>query len=452
MSTLMSQSGAFITAIVDWANDHGIGFKDIVSLGNKAVLDETDFLEVWGEDPDTDVIIGYLEGIDDGQAFIETAREVTQETPIVLTKSGRTDAGAQAASSHTGELAGSDRAYEAGFEQAGILRAESMQELFDAAQALSGQPLPDTDGVAIVTNAGGPGVMAADAVGDSPLSIASFTDETRRRLEETLPDAASFHNPVDILGDADIERFREAISILIEDEHVGAILVISAPTAVLDYDSLADVILVTNFEQLGDLDELLAAIDAAGDQLAGVIFNAVRDTALDTLERDAIPFLESRGHTVFGVLPHERELAGVTVDELASELGAQQLTEGSSDAFVERFLVGAMSSDMALRHFRRSRHTAVITGGDRAEIHTAAIEAPGVDCLVLTGGQQPSGSILGKAEQAGMPVLAVTMDTIRAVEQTEQVIQGGRTRNAATVHRMQTLLETHADVDSILEM
>lgn len=240
--SFMSQSGAFITAVLDWANDEGLGFKDVVSLGNKAVLDETDFVRAWGEDPDTDVILGYLEGVEDGATFIDTAREVTGDTPIVMVKSGRTDAGAQAVSSHTGTLAGSDRAYEAGLEQAGVLRVDSVQELFDFAQILAGQPLPDRDDVAIVTNAGGPGVMTTDAVGDSTLSLASFSEETLSELAEALPEEANIYNPIDTIGDADIARFRDAIDIALADENVGTAVVLAAPTAVIDYGDLAEVV------------------------------------------------------------------------------------------------------------------------------------------------------------------------------------------------------------------
>ncbi|SFG03634.1 acetyltransferase [Halopelagius inordinatus] len=238
--SFMSQSGAFITAVLDWANDQGIGFKDVVSLGNKAVLDEADFVDTWGDDEDTDVIIGYLEGIDAGREFIDTARDVTKDTPIVLVKSGRTDAGAQAASSHTGTIAGSDKAYEAGLEQAGVIRAESVQGLFDAARVLENQPLPENDDIAVITNAGGPGVMTTDAVGDSRLSMAEFTDETLDTFSETLPEEGNIFNPVDIVGDADNERFREALDVALADENVGAALVLSCPTAVLDYAQLAE--------------------------------------------------------------------------------------------------------------------------------------------------------------------------------------------------------------------
>ncbi|WP_226041302.1 acetate--CoA ligase [Natrinema sp. DC36] len=243
--SFMSQSGAFITAVLDWANEQGIGFRDVVSLGNKTVLDETDFVREWGDDPDTDVIIGYLEDIGDGRGFIEAAREVTADTPIVLVKSGRTAAGAQAASSHTGAIAGSERAYEAGLEQAGVLRARSVQELFDYARALSGLPEPETDGVAVVTNAGGPGVLTTDAVGDSSLEMASFTDETIDALAEAMPDEANVYNPIDAIGDADVDRFGEALEIALDDPNVGSAVVVAAPTAVLSYDDLANRVIET---------------------------------------------------------------------------------------------------------------------------------------------------------------------------------------------------------------
>ena len=237
--SLMSQSGAFITAVLDWAAETGLGFRDIVSLGNKAALTEVDFVREWGDDPGTDAVVGYLESIPEGREFLETTREVTRETPVVLVKSGRTDAGAKAASSHTGAIAGSERAYEAALDQAGVIRARTVQELFDSARALSGLPLPETDGVAVVTNAGGPGVLATDAVGDADLRLAEFSESTVADLQSTLPDTANVHNPVDVIGDADVERFRAALEAVLSDDDVGAAVVVSAPTAVLDYAELA---------------------------------------------------------------------------------------------------------------------------------------------------------------------------------------------------------------------
>ncbi|MFW6017640.1 MAG: acetate--CoA ligase alpha subunit [Halapricum sp.] len=239
--SFMSQSGAFISAVLDWSSDHNIGFNNVVSLGNKAVLDEVDFIEYWGDDPDTDVILGYLEDIENGREFIDAAREVTQETPIVVVKSGRTEAGASAASSHTGAIAGSERAYEAGLKQAGVIRAESVQELFDYASILEGQPLPDNDEIAIVTNAGGPGVMSTDAVGDSGLQMASFTDDTLEALEESMPDEANIFNPVDVLGDAPADRYEQALDIVLSDPNVGSAVVVASPQTI-DFRDLASVI------------------------------------------------------------------------------------------------------------------------------------------------------------------------------------------------------------------
>ncbi|MFB6179511.1 MAG: acetate--CoA ligase alpha subunit [Halorientalis sp.] len=238
--SFMSQSGAFITAVLDWANDRDVGFRDVVSLGNKAVLDEGDFIAQWGDDPDTNVILAYLEGITNGQRFIETAREVTQDTPIVMVKSGRTEAGASAVASHTGTMAGSERAYEAGLEQAGAIRVDTVQELFDFAGILESQPLPENESVAIVTNAGGPGVMTTDAIGDSDLSLASFTEETLTALSEALPDGANIYNPIDVIGDADVERFANAIDVTLADPNVGAAIVMACPTATLSFDALAE--------------------------------------------------------------------------------------------------------------------------------------------------------------------------------------------------------------------
>ncbi|GAB3416715.1 AAA family ATPase [Haloparvum alkalitolerans] len=212
----------------------------------------------------------------------------------------------------------------------------------------------------------------------------------------------------------------------------------------------ARVVLVTDYDEPGDLDEVLAAADALGDRLAGVVFNRVADAAFDGLEADAVPFLEGRGVPVLGVLPRVRELAGVTVGDLADELGAEVLTDAPTDGFVERFLVGAMSGEEALRHFRRARDAAVITGGDRADVQTAALDASGVRCLVLTGGQRPSGAVLGKAAEAGVPVLAVNADTATTIGRVESIVRGGRTRDERTVETMADLLADHANVDELV--
>ena len=240
--SFFSQSGAVVSAVLDWATDEGIGFKDVVSLGNKAVLDEVDFIEAWEADPDTDVILGYLESVEDGRAFIDRVGDVTPSTPVVVVKAGRTATGAEAAASHTGAIAGSDRAVDAGFAQAGVLRADSLLDLFDQARALAGQPLPAGNGVAVVSNAGGLAVMAADALAETGLDLAAFDPGTEAALDDVLPATGSATNPLDVIGDADLERFRSALDASLADPNVGAAVVLSAPSSVLAADALAEAI------------------------------------------------------------------------------------------------------------------------------------------------------------------------------------------------------------------
>ncbi|MFB6296608.1 MAG: phosphotransacetylase family protein [Halobacteriales archaeon] len=212
----------------------------------------------------------------------------------------------------------------------------------------------------------------------------------------------------------------------------------------------ARVVLVAGYEKPGDVDEVLGAAATIGDRLAGVIFNRVDDAAYDALAGDVVPFLEGRGIPVLGTIPSVADLAGVSVADLASELGAERLTDHPAEGVVGRFLVGAMGPDEALRQFRRANDAAVVTGGDRSEIHTAALEAPGVRCLVLTGGLRPPPAVLGKAEDRGVPVLLVQSETLATVERLEDVISGGRTRDEETVTRMRELLFEHANVEDIL--
>lgn len=237
--SFMSQSGAIVTAVVDWARDQGIGFRHIVSLGNKLDVDEASLLDAWAGDAGTKVIIGYLESVPRGRRFMEVAEQVSAETPVVLVKSGRTDAGAQAASSHTGAMAGSDRVVDAAFDQSGVVRAATIADLFDAADALAGQPVPAGDGLGIVSNAGGPAVMATDAAADAGLTLADLSGTTVDRLRDVLPTAADPFNPVDILGDADLDRFGRSLELVAADDEVDAMLVLSAPIATLEYDDLA---------------------------------------------------------------------------------------------------------------------------------------------------------------------------------------------------------------------
>jgi acetyl coenzyme A synthetase (ADP forming)-like protein len=238
----MSQSGALGTAVLDISLAGRLGLSKFVSLGNKADVDEIDLLKAWEDDPHTSVIMIYSEGMSNGQEFINTARQVTAKKPVVAIKSGVTQSGSRAVSSHTGSLAGSEQAYHAAFRQAGVLRAESMEALFDIALALGYQPLLQGDRIAIITNAGGPGILATDALERSGLSLARFENETITTLAQYLPDAASAANPVDVLGDARADRYSLALETVVADPNVDGLLVVLTPQAMTEIEATADAI------------------------------------------------------------------------------------------------------------------------------------------------------------------------------------------------------------------
>jgi acetyltransferase len=247
----LSQSGALLAAILDMANSNGIGFSKLVSIGNKADVDELDIIEAFADDPDTKVIAGYLESITDGNAFVNIAEQISLKKPILLMKAGVTAAGAKAASSHTGSLAGSETAYEAVFERAGVIRCFSIKSQFDFAQGFAYQPLPKGPSVAVITNAGGAGIMAADAIEKLHLTFAKLSEGTIRRLAEKLPAAANLHNPIDVLGDALPDRYKFAIEVALEDPNVDAILILLTPQAMTDATGTAKAIVDALKKKLG---------------------------------------------------------------------------------------------------------------------------------------------------------------------------------------------------------
>jgi len=235
----MSQSGALCTAILDWALAAGIGFSHFVSLGNKADVAEVDLLEAWENDPHSNVILTYIEGLPAGRKFMEVARRVTRRIPVIAVKAGTTSAGSRAVSSHTGSLAGSERAYEAAFRQSGVLRAESIQHLFDYSLAFAYQPVLRGRRIAIVTNAGGPGVMATDALEREGLSLASLSRDTIEFLRTHLPPAANIYNPVDVLGDALADRYGLALEAVLKDKNVDGVIVILTPQVMTEIEETA---------------------------------------------------------------------------------------------------------------------------------------------------------------------------------------------------------------------
>jgi acetyltransferase len=239
---LISQSGAIATAILDWARAIGVGFSKFVSLGNMADVNEVDLIDYLASDPQTKLIVGYIEGFSDGRRFVDCAKRLTPRKPLVVMKVGRSESGARAAQSHTGSLAGSDAIVDAAFRQAGVIRAYTMDELFDFTLAFSYLRPPAGDRIGVVTNAGGPGVMTADAIERVGLRLATLSPVSRNALAEALPAAASSANPIDVLGDAPSERYRMAVEIVLRDPDVDAVIVLLTPQAVTEPEATARVL------------------------------------------------------------------------------------------------------------------------------------------------------------------------------------------------------------------
>ena len=245
---LVSQSGAICAATVEDAMAQGIGFSKVISMGNKVDMDENDILELLEDDPNTKVIVMYLEDVHDGRRFMNVAKRITlqKRIPIIVLKAGRTPEGAKAAMSHTGALMGSDEVYESVFKQSGVIRVDTMQELFELATAFSKQPLPAYDkGVAIVSNAGGPAIISTDACSKYKIPMADISG-SKDVISKVIPLHGSSKNPVDIVGDADFNRFEKVLQEILSNSNVGSVVTMCTPSATLDYTELAKTIIKTS--------------------------------------------------------------------------------------------------------------------------------------------------------------------------------------------------------------
>ncbi len=244
--SFISQSGALCTAVLDYAADKGFGFSKFISIGNKADVDELDLLRYYHNDPDTDVVMIYMEELSrTADEFITEVREMTSgtnPTHVIAIKSGSSDAGAKAAASHTGALAGSDALYDAIFAMSGILRCATVNQLFDYAQAFAACKYPTGDKIAIITNAGGPGIIATDMSEQSGLKLAALSEDTIKELKKYLPSTANFHNPVDVIGDAAKDRYENTLATVLSDRGVDAALIILTPQSMTDAIGTAEAI------------------------------------------------------------------------------------------------------------------------------------------------------------------------------------------------------------------
>ena len=245
---LVSQSGAICAATVEDAMAQGIGFSKVISMGNKVDMDENDILELLSEDPETKVIVMYLEDIHDGRRFMEISKKITvnSKKPIIVLKAGRTPEGAKAAMSHTGALMGSDEIYDSLFTQSGVIRIDTMQDLFDLSTAFSKQPVPPANGgVVIVSNAGGPAIISTDACSKYGLKMADISS-SMEAIAKVIPSHGSARNPVDIVGDADFNRFEKVLIEVLSNQNVGSVVTMCTPSATLDYNELARTIVKTS--------------------------------------------------------------------------------------------------------------------------------------------------------------------------------------------------------------
>ncbi len=236
----LSHSGAFCAAVIDWSRQQGFSFSRLVSLGNQADITETDLLPLMAADEHTRVLAMYIESLPDGKRFIEEARKVSRQKPIVALKVGRSASGQRAAASHTGALAGADAAYDSAFEKAGALRAVSAEELFEWSRALAWLPLPTGRRMAVLTNAGGPGVMSADFIETHGMTLAEFSNRARDQLRALLPPAASLNNPVDMLSSASPHEYAASLQILLDDPGVDGVLIVLPPPPMHSTESVAD--------------------------------------------------------------------------------------------------------------------------------------------------------------------------------------------------------------------
>jgi len=302
--SFLSQSGALGTAILDWAAGEHIGLANFVSLGNKADVSEVDLIRAWTDDPNTGVVVAYLEAITDGRAFVESVATLVRRVPFIALTAGSSDAGARAVSSHTGSLAGSKAAYDAAFRKAGAIPAHTVQALFDLAEGFARQPLPTKPGTVILTNAGGPAILATDACEEYGVTLATLEQETTEALRAVLPAAASVYNPVDILGDAPAGRYAEAIRIILADPNTHSLIVVLTPQAMTEPEATA----------------LAIAEATKGTQittLAVFMGDATVASAMQLLKESSIPgyAFPERAVATLGAMQHYRSYLDAPITE-----------------------------------------------------------------------------------------------------------------------------------------
>ena len=310
----LSQSGALCTAILDWSHDQNVGFSAFVSTGAMADVGWGDLIRHFGDDPHTTSIVIYMESVgDDAAAFLAAARAVAAQKPIVVIKVGRTAEASRVAASHTGALTGSDAVLDAALRQSGVLRVDTIEELFDMAEVLAKQPLPTGRRLAIVTNAGGPGALATDALVLGHGELAELSPQTMADLNALLPACWSHHNPVDVLGDADATRFAQALRIVARDPAVDGVLAILTPQAMTHPTQIAHEVA----QMAGDLNKPLLAswMGAQSVQEGRSLLNIAGVPTYDYPDEAALAFVRMREHRLRLIWLSETQTAHADEDD-----------------------------------------------------------------------------------------------------------------------------------------
>lgn len=352
----VSQSGALVTAVLDWAKPRGIGFSKFVSLGDSSDVDAGDVLDYLGSDAETHSILLYLESIKAARKFMSASRAAARNKPVIVVKAGRMTEGAKAAASHTGALAGSDDVYDAAIRRAGMLRVTSTEDLFDAVETLARTRPLFGDRLAILTNGGGPGVMATDALILGQGRLAELTQETLRKLDAVLPANWSRGNPVDIIGDAPTDRYMQTLQILLEDPQSDAVLFIHAPTAIVESSEIATA--VARAIEKASRNVLACWMGDDAVKQARAIFSQAGIPTYDTPEEAVRAFLQvvqyHRNQDLLMEVPpsrssefvHDREKAQAVVTSAVAE-GRAMLSEPEAKAVLAAYSVPVVDTRIA---------------------------------------------------------------------------------------------------------
>ena len=411
----ISQSGALCTSVLDYAEGRKIGFSKFISFGNKADVNEIDLLRYLGEDPATKVICMYLEDLSAGQEFIRVASDISwnKGKPILAVKSGTSSEGARAAASHTGSLVGTDSAYDAIFLQSGIQRVEGVNELFHYAMAFSRQPLPRGRRIAIVTNAGGPGIMATDAAVRHGLQLATFSPETEARLKESLPPTANIRNPVDVIGDATHERYEVALKTALQDDNVDGAIVLLTPQAMTDILETARIVpsvakdmnkpILCSFMGIVDVSEGVAHLESNG--IPNYVFPEAASRAMAAMarfgERLAI------GNRVLPELTCNRD-------------HANDLIRAKLDGNLKCYLPEREAADLLDSYGLPLLASRLVTGPDAIDAAAEGIRFPVAMKIV-------SRDIVHKVDAGGVRLNIA--DAVQAREAFAQIVENGRRFN-----------------------